>query len=393
MRKRRAARKRRTERSASVLCRIRPKAGWTGLHQADPSFTLSREVREELAEIAGLDRERGAKVVIDFVGVDGERVRITRRDVMLREVERVLSAYPSMEQVLDHGPRPVHHVAELKGVSDCAERMLALLTRTEYLSGDLALAGFNVFDMDAYVKLTAKLRKAGGLALEVARERDREMESRHGPTRRARDRISYALSHVFDFFYQGAESDAQKLKGEFIRAALGAAAIPCSPVRGGRDKRQRPSHSRLLRYLPERCRECVEARTPWETAWTEATAQGSRGPFYSWWAPHRPPKESPAAMLADLAQQRATEKRISFAKALEQVKQERKDLLAAVAADYDPRRDPEGILRDLVERERRTTARREMRELAKRRANEEGISFDEALKKIREERDKRSRPG
>lgn len=247
--------------------RLRPIMGWTGVYSEDLSFRLPEETRKELIDIAGLEFSP------------------EWAEAMVRHVERVLSQYPTLYQALDAGPRPAHRRESLRRVDELLENFLAnaralgnFLRSSDEARWDLTVHGFH-FARHGYAladRLTTLTDDAdiGQLreSLFHARKSLQRQESRHGPTHRARARVVRELSHVFDFFNRdqtgenGRPLDSQRLKADFVSAALRGARIPCQRVgvivvgRTSELHFQRaqdtPSRSRLVRAVPPKCDRC-----------------------------------------------------------------------------------------------------------------------------------------
>lgn len=115
-------------------------------HGPDPSFGLRRGAREELADILEL------------------KPRSRRGQKMIREVECVLSEYPSAARGMDHAPRPGDMLRSLEYFAQLVEQLLLRLQASEAWWWDVGLAGFRVADnsaktdRDALIELLDRLR-------------------------------------------------------------------------------------------------------------------------------------------------------------------------------------------------------------------------------------------
>jgi hypothetical protein len=223
--------------------RAKPRPTWDGVYCTDESFKLSVAVRRELSEIAGLEE-------------DSDDARC-----MLERVERELSKYPSMIEAVDKGPRAAHKLAFLRPQMEAAKTLHKGLTSPgSDVWWDMYQSGFHFLD-DAK-ELSAKLEEFLYVAEEVAAALAAN-ESRHGPTTSARAWIIRKLCCAFDRCADlKDERKPQRLKGDFVKAALDAAKIP-SPALVPRktEKRKRfMSQCRFWKLIPGPCPQCIQAR-------------------------------------------------------------------------------------------------------------------------------------
>ena len=209
---------------------------WEPVYVEDSAFTLTSDVKGELAEIAGVTDD-------------------ARREHMCADVRRVLSRYPSMTTAVDKAPRAPSINRDLKERLVAADRLCrGLRAGPDPLSWELTREGFHFHaDVEDLVAGLDRFVRAG----QRVQRRLARQEGRHGPTRQAFRATMQKLSCLFDFYFEGDERDRKKLKVEFVKNALDAAQIPtgkCDPL-----KTKAPSRCRFVRDLPPVCPGCLAA--------------------------------------------------------------------------------------------------------------------------------------
>jgi hypothetical protein len=222
--------------TVKVHKRTRPRSrpNWLGFIASDRRFRLSRELDEELREIAELElRPRKAKD-------------------MLFLITEELSQFRSAEAVLDHHqPRPTHKRQLLEPLLKRArkdppeswiEEAEALTCWGGPLAWEFQLEKFpKTADEDFFEKEWVKFADAILVKLCVK-------ESRHGPTQKAKHRLINNLAFIFDAYSEPEhEEDCSTLRTEFVATALTAVGIQ----KADPEKLLHKSASRLTRELPE----------------------------------------------------------------------------------------------------------------------------------------------
>ena len=283
--------KKRTRRSRSRQKHAKPHAAeptsqWDPVFYEDPSFSLDEDVKDELAQIAG---------VIDQ----------TRRAQLCDDVRRRLSMYPSMVKAIDQAPRASSVSRTLQARLDEAHGLVRwLLASLDPWSWELTLEGFHFHDdVENLVTILERFVTAG----DRVRRGLKQQESRHAPTRHALRRTIQKLSCLFDFYFDGDERDLQKLKAEFVHVALVAAKISTGtfdPL-----ETRAPSRSRFVRGLPRICPGCRAAGKGQELAkdvvWERIKALAEKRRV-------KKPKLSPEAAVVEVLESRVGERLYSL---------------------------------------------------------------------------------
>jgi hypothetical protein len=211
--------------------RVRP--NWYCEIVSDRSFELSRELSEELCEIAELD----------------EHSRKAKN--MLFDVAEELSMFKSARAALDHSPRPVHKRQLLESVLKrpkedppdyWIEPAEALTVGAGPLAWEFQREKFPATADDEFFKSEWPKYAEAVLAKLCVKE------SRHGPTQKAKHRLINNLAFTFDACADAErEEDRERLRTEFVATALTAVGIQ----KGNPEKLRHKSASRLARELPE----------------------------------------------------------------------------------------------------------------------------------------------
>jgi hypothetical protein len=153
-----------------------------------------------------------------------------------------------MVRALDNAPRAAHKLARVEqfiAKARTGRRVLLEAMRggeDQGLSWDLHLAGFR-FDRE----VTAETLPDYLRAAHKVRTRLRGEESRHGPTRKAREWLAFKLLGIFDRHYRGLPGDRRVVvKADFLQACFAAVD---APGLGFDPRKPWASRSRLVRLV------------------------------------------------------------------------------------------------------------------------------------------------
>jgi hypothetical protein len=237
-----------------VQKRARPRVqpNWDDTIVSDRRFKLSRELSEELREIAELDE-------------DSQRAKN-----MLFAVTEELSMFTSARAARDQSPRPAHKRRLLEPLvkrvkkeppetwiedDDWIDVAVAVTWQPNFLGWEFKLQKVPEImgdEREEFVKTKEWLNIA-----EIVLARLREEESRHGPSQKAKHRLVNNLASIFDTYAEPQlKEDRETLRAEFVNNALTAVGIEKVDPKKLRHK----STSRLVRELPESFTPAMAAR-------------------------------------------------------------------------------------------------------------------------------------
>ena len=221
--------------TVKVHKRARPRVqpNWYGEIVSDRSFELSRELSQELCEIAELD----------------EHSRKAKN--MLFSVAEELSMFKSAQAALDHSPRPAHKRQLLESVLKPAKENPtdSWIEAAEALtfSGPLAWE----FQHENWPATADQefFESEWPRVAEVVLEKLCAKESRRGFTQKAKYRLRNELAFIFDAYAESEHQNGlQILRADFVDTALTAMGFPKSDPK---KLEHGSSTSRLVRELPE----------------------------------------------------------------------------------------------------------------------------------------------